>query len=68
MVSVRMVQSSVDQVIDIVAVRDGFVPTPRAMLVSASILWRALSRVARANSECVLVHMIPVHVVQTPVM
>jgi hypothetical protein len=67
-VTMRMMQSSVDQVIDMIAMGHAFVPAPGAMLVSALILWRALSRVARAHSKCVLVHVIPMHVVQMPVM
>jgi hypothetical protein len=63
-----MVQSSADQIIDVIAVRHGFVPAPRAMLVSALIFGRALSRVSRAHSEGVLIHMIPMHVMKMSVM
>jgi hypothetical protein len=63
-VPMGMVKPSLHQVIKMVAVRHGFVPTTRPMLMRAAALRGALRRVAGANWEDVLVDMIPMHVVQ----
>jgi hypothetical protein len=67
-VPMGMVKSSLHQVIDMIAVRHGFVPTTRPMLVRAAVLRGALRRVAGANGERVFVDMIPMHMVQMSIM
>jgi hypothetical protein len=67
-VPMGMVEPSLHQIIDMVAVRHSFVPTTRPMLMRAAVLRGALRRVAGANGEDVLVDMIPMHVVQMSIM
>jgi hypothetical protein len=68
MIAVRMVQSSIHEIVDMVAVGHGFMPATWPMLVSAAVIGRALSRVPVADRQGVLVHVIPVNVVQMSVM
>jgi hypothetical protein len=68
MVAVRVMQASVHKIIDMVAVRHGFVPAVRGMPVSASRFGRTAHRVGGADLEDVFVDMIFVHVVQMAVM
>ncbi len=71
-VAVRMVQVAVDEVIDVVAIRDGFVAAAGAVNVllvvaAAGMLGRARGRVAGVDREGVVVDMVAVHVVQVAV-
>jgi hypothetical protein len=66
---VLVVQMTVDQVVGVVTVRHGLVPTPRAvpMIVSvtmAIVVRRAGRRVAPSHGESVLVDMAVMHMVQ----
>ncbi len=67
-IAVGMVQSSVHEIIDVVPVGYGFVPATWPMLVRAAGFGRALGRIGAADRNCVLVHMIPMHVMQMSVM
>ena len=73
MVAVRMMQMPVHQIIDVVAMGDRLMPTPRSMhmpgLVSgAAVLRRAAIGVLGRHFNHVLVDMVPVRMVQVPVM
>lgn len=72
-VAVRMMQMTVDQVIDVVAVRHRFVPAARPMhmtgaMASAVMLRRAAVRVGCADDDYVLVDMVAMHVMEVAVM
>jgi hypothetical protein len=71
-ITVRMVQVPVHQVIGVIAVRDGFVAAPRSVLVllvvgPARVLRRAIRRVPVVHLEAVLIHVPLMHVVQVAV-
>jgi len=73
MVAMRMVQMTIDEVIDVIAMRDGFVPASRPMhvprcMAGTLMLRRAHIRVLRRNLDGVLIHVARVHVVQMTVM
>jgi hypothetical protein len=67
-VGVRMMQVPVDQIVDVVAVRDGLVPAAGAMLVAALDLGRAAGRVRRTDRQRMLVDVIAMHMMQMAVM
>lgn len=70
-VAMRMMKPAVDQVIDVIAVRDGFMPTARAVPMArlmVAAVRRALVRVFRADFDLVLVDVIAVRMVQVAVM
>ena len=69
MVAVRVMQVAVDQVIDVIAMRDRGVPAPRAVFVSAIVgativFWSAARGILAANLQSVLVHVIAVLMVE----
>jgi hypothetical protein len=69
MIAVRMMQPSVHEVIDVVAVRDTFVTAPRAVRMSrTSHVRRALRRVCLADRQHMLIDVVDMHVVQVAVM
>lgn len=73
MIAVRMVQMPIDEIADVVAVRDGFVATARTVNVTrfmtrAGVVRRAAIRVLLADLDHMLVHMVPVRVVKMPIM
>jgi hypothetical protein len=68
MIAVRVMQPSVHQVVDVVAVRHGFVSAARTMLVRASNFGRTAHGVGVADVDGMLVDVIVVHVVQMAVM
>ena len=72
MVAVRMMQVAVDDVIGVVAMRDGGVPAVRGMdvargLFRGSVTRRAGGRIGGGDGDDVLVHMPAVTVVQVAV-
>lgn len=72
MVAMRMMQMPVHQIVDMVAVRYGLMPTPRSMhmpgLVSgAAMIRRAAIGILRRHFDRVLVDMVAVRMVQVPV-
>lgn len=72
-VAMRVVQAAIDEVIDMVAMRHGFMSAAGAVdvarFVSAAILTRrAAIRVGLANRDDVLVHMVAMRVMQVAVM
>ena len=68
MIAVRMMQPSVHEVIDVVAVRDGFVTAPRAVrMPRTSHVRRALRRVCLADRQHMLIDVVDMHVVQVAV-
>ena len=72
-VTVRVVQVTVDQVVDVIAVRNGFMAAARpvlvALVVSAAVMpGGAVLRVHGIHVQLVLIHMIAVDMVQMPVM
>jgi hypothetical protein len=67
-IAVRMVQPSVHQEVDMIAMRHGFVSAVPAMLVRAAGLRGAVHRVCRADRDDMLVDMVTVHVVQMAIM
>jgi uncharacterized protein (DUF2062 family) len=68
MIAVRMVQPSVYQVIDVISMRYGFVPTTRAVLMRALRLRGTVHGVSRAYGQGVFVYMIAMRMVEVPVM
>ena len=72
-VAMDMVQVPVDQIVHMVAVGDGFVPTARPMhvigvMASALVCRRASIRVGFRHRDDMLVDVVAVGVVQVPVM
>ena len=70
--AVRMMQVPVHEVIRMVAVRNGFVPASRSMLVpgfmtGAGMRRSAGIRVGRAHRNHMLIHVVAVRLVQVPV-
>jgi hypothetical protein len=62
-VAIGVMQMAFHQVIDVIAMRDGFVTAARSVLMrrlvaSAGMLWRAIFRVLLADLQRVLIHMI----------
>jgi hypothetical protein len=69
MIAMCVMEPSVDEVIEMITVRDGFVSAVRTMLVAwAPDFGGAVHGVRGADRDDVLVNMIPVHVVQMAVM
>lgn len=69
---VRVVQVAVDEVVDVIAVRDRFVPAAgpvdvRAVVARALVLRGALDRVGLADGQAVLVDVLAVRMMQMPV-
>jgi hypothetical protein len=67
MVAMRMMQTSVHEVIDMIAMRNGFMSAIRAVRVRAVGLGRAVHGIGAAEGDNVLVNMIPVHAVEMAV-
>ena len=68
MIAVRMMQPSVHAIIDVVAVRYGFVTATRAVgMPRTSHVRRALRRVCLADRQRMLIDVVPMHVVQVAV-
>ena len=67
-VSVRMMQPPVYQIIDVVGVRHRLVPAGRPMLVRAARLRGAVHGICRAHGQGVLVDMILMNMVQMAIM
>ena len=72
MVTVRMVQVAVDQVVDVVTVRDGFVATTGTMdvaglVAAAFVLGRAAVGVGGRDGDHVLVDVVAMRMVQVTV-
>jgi hypothetical protein len=67
MIAMRMMQMPVHEVIDVIAMRNGFVPAARAMRVRAASLGSAVHGIGGADGDDMLVDMILMHVVEMPV-
>lgn len=72
MIAMRMMQMTVDQVVDVVAMRDGLMPAPRSMVVSwgvsgACVLGRANVRIGGRYRDHVFVNMIRMRMVEMAV-
>jgi len=72
MVAMRVMQVTVYQIINVIAMRDGFVPAARAVDViggvcAARVLRGANLRVGGGNGDDVLVHVVAMRMVQMPV-
>jgi hypothetical protein len=68
MVAVRMVQPPIDEIIDMVAMRNRLVPAIRSVNVAgATDLRRAMYRIRIAHFDGMLVHMIAVHMMQVTI-
>ncbi|SRR5579871_2367542 len=65
---VRMMQASVHQVIDVIAMRHSFVPATWAMYVFAVNVRSAVRGVSIADGHCMFTHTIAVHVLQVSVL
>lgn len=69
MVVVRVMQTAVDQIVDVIAVRDRLVAAARPVrMTAANIVRRAAHGVRSVDRYRVLIDVIPVHVVQMAVM
>jgi hypothetical protein len=68
MAVVRVVKASVDQIVNVVAVRDRLVSAVRSVGVTADVLWRATYGIGSANRYYVLVDLTSMHVMQMAVM
>ena len=67
-VAVHVVQVAIDQIIDVIPMRDSLMPTPRPMNMSSVVATTAMirgarGRVGRVNSEDMLVNMVAMGVV-----
>ena len=72
-IAVRMVQVPLDQIVNVIAVRDGFVTAPRPVLVvlgvaSAVVLWRALIGVRPRDRNGMLIVMVFMGMMEMPIM
>ena len=72
-VAVHVVQVAIDQIIDVIPMRDSLMPTPRPMnmgsvVATTAMIRGARGRVGRVNSEDMLVNMVAMGVVQMTVM
>src|SRR5262245_45995179 len=67
MVAVRMMQPPIHKIVDVIAVRHGFMPAARAMPVSALVFRRAAVGVGGVDRKGMFVDMIPMHMVQMAV-
>jgi hypothetical protein len=67
-ITVRMVQPAVHEIVDMIAMRDGFMSAIRPVLVGAARLRRATRRVFRVDRDDVLIDVIFMHVVKVTVM
>ena len=68
MIAVGMVQPSIHEIINVVAMGHGFVPARRAMLVRAARFCRALHRIGGIDGHDMLINMIPMHVMKMAIM
>ena len=68
MIAMRMMQVTVHQIVDVVAMGHRFVPTTRAVLMCAAGFGRASHWVRGADRDHVLVNMVFVHVMEMPIM
>jgi hypothetical protein len=68
MITMRMVQPSIHEVVDVVPMGHGFVPARRAMLVRAGRSRRAMHWIDRVDCKCMLINVILVRVVQMAIM
>lgn len=68
MISVRMVQSPIHEVIDVVPMRHSLVPAGRAMRVLTARLRSALHGIDGSYRNDVFIHMVLVHVVEMAIM
>jgi hypothetical protein len=67
MIAVRMVQTPVHEVIDVIAMWNGAVPATRTVRVRATGLGSAVNRIGSVHGDGMLVDMIPMHVMEMPV-
>lgn len=68
MTVVRMMEASVDKIVDVVAVRDRLVSATRPVgMIGAGVVWRAMHGVGCVNCNHVLIDMISMHAVQMTV-
>jgi hypothetical protein len=70
---VRVMQMTIDEIVDMIAVGDRFMPAARAMHVSrlmaaAHMVRRAAIRIDRRDRQHMFVHMAAMHVMQMPIM
>jgi hypothetical protein len=68
MIPMRIMKPAVHEVIDVVAMWDRFMPTPRRMTVRAVDFGRTLDRIGRVYREGMLIDMIPMDVMEMAVM
>jgi hypothetical protein len=68
MITMRMMQPSIHEVIDMVPMGHGFVPAGRAVFVRAGRLRRALHGIDRVDCNCMLINVILVRVMQMAIM
>ena len=68
MVTVRMVQTTVYEIVDMVAMRHRFMSAVWTVRVRATELRRALHRICGGDPDGMLVHVILVHMVEMAVM
>jgi hypothetical protein len=71
-IAVRMVQMAIHQVIDMIAMRHGFVPAVSTVSVlllmsRAAVVRRAFLRIRRGNLDLMVVHMIALSVMQVAI-
>jgi len=67
MIAVRMMQAPVHEVIDVIAMRNGFVSAIRAVRVRAASLGSAVHGIGGIDGDEMLVDVILMHVVEMPV-
>ena len=72
-IAVRVVQVVIDEIVDVIAVRHGFVPAARAMdvvgrMTGAAMVRRALVGIRVRDLDHVLIDVVVVHVMKVPIM
>jgi hypothetical protein len=68
MTVVRMVKASLDQIVDVIAVRDCLVAAARSVdMTDTDVIWCTMRRIGSVDRNHVLVDMISVHVMQVTV-
>jgi hypothetical protein len=68
MPGVHMMQAAIDQIIDMIAVRDRFMATARAVHVGAGLRLHAAIGIAGRNANHMLINMFAVHMMQMAIM
>jgi hypothetical protein len=67
-ITMRMMQPSAHEIIDVVTMRNGFMPTGRAVLVCAAGLRRAMDGIGSVDRDDMFVDVVLMHMVEVAIM